>query len=312
MNTPGVVAVVLNWCGESDTIACIESLRRSTYDTLEILLVDNASPDGSGERLHARFAELPYLQTNENLGYAGGNNRAFEWLLDGNAPGYILVLNNDTIVDAECVGALVRAAERSTAAIVAPKIVYFDDPTRIWYAGGDFSPRRALGVHRREGDADDPSLTACAVSFVTGCCFLIRSEVLRAVGGFDESYFAYVEDAELSVRMNAAGHSMWFEPAARLEHRIPIGRPKDTPFQIRQRDRNRRRLVRTHYDLARRLGFATWFYPTRIMHLMQYLATASWPEARAIVAGTFGALDGPAAAVNVQRRATARAAAAKR
>jgi GT2 family glycosyltransferase len=296
-----VVVVVLNWCGENDTIACIESLRRSSYPDLSILIVDNASADGSGERLHSRFPDFAYLQTGENLGYAGGNNRAFELALAG-APAYVLVLNNDTVVDTDCIAALVHAAERTGAAVVAPKIVYFDDPSRLWYAGGDFSARRALGVHRLEGALDHPSMIAAPVTFVTGCCFLIRSDVLRTVGGFDESYFAYVEDAELSVRVAAAGHAMMFEPAARVLHRIPLGRPRDTPFQIRQRDRNRRRLVRTHFGLGRRLVFAAWFYPTRAIHLLRYVATAAWPEARAIVSGAFGSLERPANGHDVQRR----------
>ena len=75
---PSVVAIVLNWCGEQDTVDCIESLRRATYPALRILLVDNGSPDGSGDRLHTRFPDVSYLTTGANLGYAGGNNRGLE------------------------------------------------------------------------------------------------------------------------------------------------------------------------------------------------------------------------------------------
>lgn len=287
---PTVVVIVLNWCGEEDTVACIESLQRSTYSSLSILLIDNASPDGSGDRLHSRFPDIPYLQTGSNLGYAGGNNRGFERAL-AERTDYVVVLNNDTVVDAGCVGALVQTAENTGAAIVAPKILYYDAPNVVWYAGGDFSRMRVLGVHRREGMADTVDVgTAEPISFATGCCFLIRAEVLRQVGGFDESYFAYVEDVELSVRIARAGFQMLVEPNARVLHRIPVGRPRETPFQIRQRDRNRRRLARTHLGPAQRIAFAAWFYPTRAIHFGRFVFRAAWPEAKATLVGAFGSL----------------------
>jgi GT2 family glycosyltransferase len=279
---PKVIAVVLNWCNESETSACLESLAASRYDELTVLLVDNGSPDGSGGALHARFPDTPYLQTGANLGYAGGNNRGFAWALEHDAQ-YVLVLNNDTVVDPDCVSRLVQAANDTGAPVVAPQIRHFDEPERIWYGGGSFSLMRALGMHETNGHGDRRR----PVTFVCGCCFLIRADVLRTVGGFDESYFAYGEDAELSLRLSRAGYDLLYEPAARLLHRIEHDAPS-TPFQIRQRDRNRRRLVARHYTAAGRVRFALWFYPSRLAHLARYLARANWASARAIVDGAFG------------------------
>lgn len=284
--TASVTAIVLNWCAEHDTAACLESLARSNYDALTTLLVDNGSPDGSGERLHARFPDTPFLQTNANLGYAGGNNRGIEWAL-ANGAEYVLVVNDDTVLDVDCVGALVRAAEETGAAAVAPQILYFDDPATVWYGGGVFSSARALGLHIRENMPSDPAQTRSLVTFVCGCCFLIRASVLREVGGFDESYFAYVEDLELSVRLSRRGHRMLYEPKARVLHRIERG-AESTPFQIRQRDRNRRRLVRQYYGTLQHIRFAMWFYPTRFIHLVRYVGRRDWSSARAILDGAFG------------------------
>ena len=182
-------------------------------------------------------------------------------------------------------------AEATGAALVAPKILYYDAPNVVWYAGGDFSPMRALGFHRREGMADTRTAgQAEPISFATGCCFLIRADVLRQVGGFDESYFAYVEDVELSVRIAHAGFRMLVEPNARVLHRIPLGQPPASPFQIRQRDRNRRRLARTHLRPAQRMAFAAWFYSTRAIHFGRFVLRAAWPEAMATLVGAFGTL----------------------
>lgn len=281
--SPRVVAIVLNWCAESDTAACLESLAAQTYPALTTLLMDNASPDGSGDRLHGRFPELPYLQTGANLGYAGGNNRGFEWAL-ANGADYVLVLNDDTVVDPDCVTRLVDAARETGAAVTAPQILYFDEPELVWYGGGRLSIGRGMGYHLRENTPIDPAQQREDVTFVCGCCFLMRADVLRTVGGFEESFFAYAEDTELSLRLQRLGHRMIYEPSARVLHRIKRS-AKETPFQIRQRDRNRRSMVGIHYGVWDRIRFAAWFYPTRAVHLARYVASGNWPNARAILSG---------------------------
>ena len=281
-----VTAIVLNWCNESETAACLDALAASRYPALTVLLIDNGSPDGSGERLHARFPTISYLQTGANLGYAAGNNRGFDWALASGAD-FVLVLNDDTVIDPDCIGALVRASREAGAAVAAPQILYFDEPQRVWYGGGVFSTMRAMGLHLRENQPLDASEQRLPITFVCGCCFMIPADVLRTVGGFDESYFAYVEDAELSLRLARAGRVMVYEPAARVLHRIKRG-AQSTPFQIRQRDRNRRKLVARHYGIIDRLRFTLWFYPTRAVHFARYVARGQWQHMRAIVAGAFG------------------------
>ena len=288
---PRVTAVVLNWCGENVTRRCLRSLERSTYGPLRVLLVDNGSPDGSGDRLHAEFPDLPYLQNGANLGYAGGNNRGIEWALGAGAE-QVLVLNNDTVVEPEAVGHLVRAllSAGDQVAAVGPKILRLDDPTRIWWAGGDFSRLRGLGLHRRENALDTPGAPAEPeeVTFLTGCCFLTTAPVLRRVGGFAEDFFAYIEDVEWSLRLVRAGFRLLYEPRARILHEVPPWGAPPTPFQIRQRDRNRRRLMRRHFSASQRLPFLVRFYATRSLILARYLARGDMARAGAILAGAVG------------------------
>jgi GT2 family glycosyltransferase len=286
MELPRVVAVVLNWCGESVTAACLRSLRASDYPALEVLLVDSASPDGSGAALHAAFPELPYLQTPTNLGYAGGNNRGIEWALE-RACDYVLIVNNDTELAPDAVRELVGAARaEARVGAVAPKILYHAAPERIWFAGGEFRRARALGVHCGEGEMDRERLAPPReVSFLTGCCLLLPAPVLRAVGGFQEDFFAYVEDVELSLRLQEAGYRLLYAPSARILHHVPLDAGPPSPFQIYHRDRNRRRMVRRRYGTFDRLRFGAFFYPTRICHAVRYLARRDLPRARAIWQG---------------------------
>lgn len=282
-----VTAIVLNWCGEEDTAACLRSLQASDYPALDILLVDNASPDSSGERLREAFPDLAYLQTGKNVGYTGGNNRGIERALSDGAD-YLLILNNDTVVEAECVTRLVQAA-RSTAGVgaVGPKILYFDAPGLIWFGGGKLSSVRAIGRHRLQGMPDRRGAEERTeeVSFLTGCCLLIPANVLREMGGFEDDFFAYAEDVELSLRLTSVGYHLVYEPTARVFHRVPTNPVHPSPFQIVQRDRNRRRLARRRYSAPERLGFALFFYPSRVLRALQYLFRGDGARAGAIWRG---------------------------
>ena len=285
---PAVTAIVLNWCNHDETAHCLRSLLNSEYGNLDVLLVDNGSPDDSFERLKASFPEIEALQTGMNIGYAGGNNRGIERALRGTVD-YVLVLNNDTVLNPQAVSKLVNVAEREVGTVggVVPKILYYDEPNLIWYAGGEFSPIRGLGLHWHEGELDrsDAAETVQEVTFMTGACCLFSAEALRELKGFDEDFFAYLEDAELSLRMTDAGYQMWYQPEARVLHRCPPYGTPPSPFQIRQRDRNRRRIMRKHSSPGKRLLFLARFYVTRAILFGGYTVTGDWERARAILHG---------------------------
>lgn len=283
-----VWAVVLTHGGaEEITRACIDSLLSQDYPCLTILLVDNASFDGSGERLRHRYPGIEYLNTGANLGYTGGNNRGIRHALERGAE-YVMILNNDTVLEPQCVSRLVAsAAQGARVGAVAPKILFFDAPDRIWFAGGDYSQTRAIGSHRREFERDDPAEPARLdeITFVTGCCFLMPAAVAREMGGFREDFFIYCEDVELSLRLRRAGYRMYYQPAARMLHREPPRRDLASPFATMHRDRNRRRLVKAHYTWPQRLLFWLWFYPTRLVRLAQHLMRGDMSGARALIVG---------------------------
>lgn len=284
---PRVIAIVLNWCAEADSAACLDSLAASDYESLEVLLVDNGSPDGSGARLRDRYPHVSFLQTGVNLGFAGGNNRGIEWALARNAE-YLMVVNDDAVVTPDCVRSLVEAAEETGAAAVAPQIRYLCDPELVGCGAGHFSRMKALGIVT---DSREPLGRGARVpvTFVSGCCVLFRGADLRELGGFDESFFAYVEDAELSLRFSRAGRLLVHEPRAQVLHRTTPGEAP-TAFQVRQRDRNRRRLVARHYGLLDRCRFAAWFYPTRLLRLGGYAIRGDWARATATIVGAVGEL----------------------
>lgn len=277
---PQVTAVVLNWCNASDTLACVASLRAQDVP-VGILLVDNASPDGSGAVIAAACPDLPFIQTGANLGYAGGNNAGIRRALESGAD-WVLVVNDDTVADPAMVRELLAAAARHPAAgALAPWIGLHAQPARAWFAGGHFDPVRAMGVH-------DEFTGERACTFLSGCCLLLSRALLTRVGAFDERFGSYVEDAEFCLRAARAGFELWYAPRARLLHKASPVNAEPAAGQIRLRDRNRRRLAALHFSPMERLRFAAWFYPTRALHLARYVARGDGARARAILAGAFG------------------------
>jgi GT2 family glycosyltransferase len=224
MNThPRVAVIVVNWNGRDITLACLESLSALTYSPAELIVVDNGSVDGSVEAIRARFPSVTLLALPENLRFAGGNNAGMREALAHGAD-LVLLLNNDTVVDADFLTHMVARMEADrTCGMVAPKIYYFDRPERIWFAGGIISmwtgTMRHVGI--REVDRCQFDI-ARETGYGSGCCVLVRADVIRTIGMLDESYHIYSEDADWSMRVRRAGYKIMFEPRARVWHKVSV------------------------------------------------------------------------------------------
>lgn len=220
--SPSIAVIVLTWNGRDLTLDCLDSLSKVTTPGVRVIVVDNASEDGTVEATAARFgARVTVLSNPSNLGYAAGNNAGIRRALDDGAD-FVLLLNNDTIVDAACVGELARAlAATPGAGIAGAKTYYFTPRDRIWFAGGEVSLWRGTARHIgiRETDRGQYD-TARDVAYVSGCALMARREVFETVGLLDASYRAYFEDADFCMRAARAGFRIRYVPSAKVWHRI--------------------------------------------------------------------------------------------
>jgi GT2 family glycosyltransferase len=285
--SPRVTAVVLTYNAFDLTADCLRSLEAQDYPNLGVLLVDNASPDASGERLHRAFPDVPYLQVGENLGYAGGNNRGIERALADGCD-HVLVINNDTLLEPDAVRRLVEVAEGTPdAGALGPKILYDDDRSLIWFAGGEMRAHRAMGYHRMEGrvDRDPEGGRPEDVTFLTGCCMLVPAPVLRRVGAFQDDFFIYVEDVDFSLKLLRSGYRLLYVPSARIYHRCPRLMAPPSVSAIEMGTRNRRRMARRRLGLVDRARFALFFYPSRVVRIAQYLGSRDVARAGALLRG---------------------------
>jgi GT2 family glycosyltransferase len=274
-----LVILVLNWGQPQATLACLASLRRAELCGGEIVVIDNGSGDGSADILRAADPALRLITLPENLGYAGGNNVGLRLALEEGAD-RILVLNNDTTVAPEFLQALMGALDDSPeAAAVCAAVHRLDRPEmlNVAFARINFLDRNAVRLRGVNALPSEGFAHRQEVEAVIGCCVLFRAEALRAVGLFDEDFFAYHEDIDWSLRARRAGWTLLYEPYARVFHarsgsttldQLPDGaggfepglpNAEPVPFNPRRAylgARNLMRLVKKHADEETQKEFA--------------------------------------------------------
>lgn len=215
--SPARTAVaVLNQDGERFLDACFQALAgQEAPGGRELVLVDNGSTDGSQDRLAAAFPEVRVIRLGANLGYAAGYNRAFE-MLDHE---YVVLLNNDTRVRPGWLQALVAAADADPdVAAVTAKLVFADRPNII-QSTGTLLLSDGGGGDRGFGEEDRGQYRDREEVFgFNGGSALLRRSALDDVGGFDQRFFSYYEDTDLSWRMRLRGWRIIYEPQAVVEH----------------------------------------------------------------------------------------------
>lgn len=217
---PVVYAVVLTFNHYDDTRECLESLRKTDYDNMTIVVVDNGSSDGTPDNIRADFPDVQIIETGRNLGVPWGYNVGFSHALRAGAE-YILMLNNDTVVDQEMLRYLVDEAQADpNAGILAPKILYYDDPQVIWAVGGRhraFPPAHVIvGQGRPSAAFEKPFYLEYALT----CGLLIHRRAFEKAGLFDPGYFFLFDDWDFSQRVRLHGLHIIFVPEARMWHKV--------------------------------------------------------------------------------------------
>jgi hypothetical protein len=216
-----VVVVVLNWNGRADTLACLDSLRAVSREDVQILVVDNGSTDGSVPAIRVAHPGLELVETGRNLGYAGGNNVGIERAVAAGAD-FVLVLNNDTTCAPDLVDRLLEAAARHPrAGLLCPRMLYMDEPHRVWFDGARWNPA-GLTFAFPGKDRDERELGAAnhETDYACGAALFVRAEVVRQVGAFDERYFLVWEESDWCYRARQAGWSSMVVPSARIWHKV--------------------------------------------------------------------------------------------
>lgn len=276
---PNVSIIVLNYNGREDTLACLRSLQHLTYSHANVLLVDNASTDGTVDAVRIAYPDVTIIETGANLGFTGGNNVAIHKALAAGAD-YILLLNNDTIVAPDFLSIMVEVMEQDTSIGVAgPMIYYHNNPEVIWTAGGSIDWKHGVTqmVGLNEPDTLQFGFSPLPVDFVSGCALLARRSVWEKVGVLDDKFFMYYEETEWCVRASRAGYKIAIIPMAMIWHKISIEQRAASP--------------RTYYYMVRNrllflnkcgVGYRTWMYifAEYIRTYLSWTLRSKWQDRR--------------------------------
>jgi hypothetical protein len=224
--SPDVDVVIVSFNTREDLVACLASLHAHRPARLnDVIVVDNASTDGSVQAVRAQFRNVEMIALDRNVGFGAANNVA---LRKPGAP-LVLLLNSDTLVPAGAIDRLASRLDATGAVAAGPRLIdgrgrpeisfgpmlsplaELRQKTWQWLASADTDfARRAVATHLgRERHVD----------WVTGACLLLRRDAAQAAGLFDERYFMYEEDVDLCAALRAQGGRVLFTPRAEVVHR---------------------------------------------------------------------------------------------
>lgn len=233
-NVPSVTLVILNWNGLQDTRECLQSLKAVTYPAMRLIVVDNGSENEEAVAIRSEFGDfVEVIESPKNLGFAGGANLGIRRALEGECE-YVLLLNNDTVVDTEFLTELVKGAEamQPGVAAVCPTTYLHGAQDVIYSTGGGYSlwrgSARRIAAGKRDSGRERPVTER---GYADGVCMLIPREALERVGLLDEEYFSYWEETDWCARARAKGLRCYWVPGARIWHKAARSQEPDARFQ---------------------------------------------------------------------------------
>lgn len=283
---PLVSIVTVNYGGDQDTIDLLLSLQKISYSNVEVIVVDNASPARVTDELK-NFSGITFIQSTENLGFAGGNNLGIE-----KAKGdFIFLLNNDTLVEPGFLEPMVDAMlQRSDIGLLSPKIIFHNRENRIQYAGSvEISEitSRGFAVGFGEVDAGQHHVSGYTAR-PHGAAMLIRRSVIEKIGMLPLNFFLYYEEMDFSAQAIRAGFKVWFEAGSTVYHKESMSVGKHSPIKAYYLNRNRMLYVRRNVQGLKKLPALLYLvlivYPTQIL---RYAKAGQFSNSIQVVRGLF-------------------------
>lgn len=234
---PAVSVVVVNWNGCHVLAGSLRSLFRQSYRDFEVIVVDNGSTDGTKSLLnHNEFRQVTVVWNSENRGFCAANNQGIR----ASRGRFVALLNNDAEAEPEWLAELVAVIERDPRyGMAASKIVMYENIQIIDKAGHLIYPD-GQNRGRGSGELDAGQYGRIEeVAWPDGCAALYRRAMLDEIGGFDEDFFAYADDAELGLRARIAGWKAVYAPGAIVRHRLgsTLGRYSEKRLFLIERNR---------------------------------------------------------------------------
>lgn len=282
---PLVSIIAVNFRNAAITTDFLDSIRQISYPNVEVILVDNGCQDDKEELFKAHYPALKLLVSQENLGFAGGNNLAIQQAKGA----YILMINNDTLVPGSFLEPMVRLMEeKPRIGLLSPKIYYADTPKIIQYAGINGINRfTGRGLNPAKQKEDDGSYNWTGPTYYAhGACMLIRAEVFQTAGLLSEKYFLYYEELDFCELVKKKGWEIYYAGETHIYHRESISIGKFNPLKTYYLFRNRWLFMRRWYGGLSYYLFVSYFLLVGVpWHLFKHLLRGEKAHVQAIWKG---------------------------
>jgi len=240
---PLVSVIVLNYNAGELLLNCIESIKKSAYKNLEIIVVDNISTDKSQRICKEKYPDIKLIQNDENFGYCEGNNIGIR-----EAEGdYIIILNPDTIVESNWIEELISAYNKFGEGLYQPKHLSLNEKT-VYMSAGNMLNIFGFGYAREKGNKDENQFNKIEeIGYASGTCLFTSSAVLKKVGLFDPFIFLYHDDLDLGWRASQLGIKSYYVPTSLIYHAESYSL-KWNAEKFYWLERNRKYCILTHYS----------------------------------------------------------------
>ena len=253
--------ILVNYNGYKDTLECIDSIKENISNDYKIIVVDNKSTDDSLNYLK-KIKDIYLIESDKNGGFSYGNNLGIKYALDNDYQNIIL-LNNDTVVTKDCFDKMVDLSDDKEIGIIGNKVLYYDTD-KIYSYGGSINLNRGTAILGYNQD-NNKELNDQYVSFISGCCMLIKREVFDKIGLLNEDYFMYYEDVDFCLNASKYFKLKVINDSV-IYHKVSASTGgEENPFAIKYNTRNRIIFMNKYCKKAK-----LFFYFTRIIVLLKY------------------------------------------
>lgn len=205
---PTISAIVVGWMSADCIERCLTSLQASTVP-LDIIVVDNHSPDATGEKAKT-FKDITYVDSGDNIGYAGGINVGLA-IAEQHQAAYSFVINPDAYIAPDCVEKLLDVMEKDPKIGMASPKIYYADSDKIWFAGATLDLNKGISPHIGQGQSDGPAFAKNQdIVRSSGCAMLVRMSAVAKIGYMYDEYFLYFEEVDWSLQFAKRGYRIVF------------------------------------------------------------------------------------------------------
>jgi len=208
-----IAIIIVNWKQYELTINCLLSLQKVEYKNLEVILVDNESNFEKINKIKSDFNKVEVIESKENLGFASANNLGIKYAIK-NKFEYVMLLNNDTEVNKKFLSPLLNSFQNDNSlGAVQPLIMNYNNRAKVWNAGGYLNNFFGFPYTNKKLNNKNRQ-----IDWITGCCIVLKTKVIKKAGLIDEDFFAYYEDVDWSLRIKKLGYKLGIVESSVIFH----------------------------------------------------------------------------------------------